>query len=416
MPVIPLPERPDVEQIRKRAKDLLRQVRATEPRALALVAEHAPEIAADSFTLASAQLVVARHHGFPSWPRLRRHLDDLAAMPDRGALTTDNRYRVHRGWADDDDVARCARVATAAHPPARTWRPVLTARHTGVRVVVFSTPDGPLFAELTPTTTTLSPPVPFAPPELVLHTGSGTLAGVVPPGTTRVAVERVVGGWAEESAVVVDGVFVVPNAFTADDGGVVLRVDGEATPVAVPPRAGGVVDRPAPAADRRSPAGRRLAHALEQAAVRPVVDPSCWQPGAHAVLDETESVQLGRYGDLLLSHLTGQLPHVADFGPARGPVRDFAVTGETVALTRLYHGFVDDRSDRVALVGLVEPRVAAVVLRRATGRELPAVLAGGTLVIADPDLTAPRERGPVTERVVTFDAAGNVLEDLPYQR
>ncbi|MFB9599027.1 hypothetical protein ACFFSW_25265 [Saccharothrix longispora] len=81
------------------------------------------------------------------------------------------------------------------------------------------------------------------------------------------------------------------------------------------------------------------------------MDPSCREPGAHAALTGDESVQLGRYGDLLLHHLTGGEPYVHDFGPRHGPVRDFAVVGGTVALTRVYHGFVDDRSDRVALVG-----------------------------------------------------------------
>ncbi|GAA3462747.1 hypothetical protein J2S66_003551 [Saccharothrix longispora] len=60
--------------------------------------------------------------------------------------------------------------------------------------------------------------------------------------------------------------------------------------------------------------------------------------------------------------------------------------------------------------------VASVVLRRRDAPDLPAVLAGGTLVIASPDLRELRERGPVTERVVAFDAAGDVVEDLPHQR
>ncbi|MFT7839756.1 hypothetical protein Q5530_26740 [Saccharothrix sp. BKS2] len=147
-----------------------------------------------------------------------------------------------------------------------------------------------------------------------------------------------------------------------------------------------------------------------------MVDPECWAPGAHAVLNDTESVQLGHYRDLLLWHLTGREPFVIDFGPRRGPVRDFAVVGETVAVTRVYHGFVDNRSHRVALVGLVRREVASVVLRREGAPDLPAVIAGGSVVIADPGLLAPRERVPVTERVVTFDVAGNVLEDLPYQQ
>jgi hypothetical protein len=409
MPVVPLPERPDADQIRKRAKDLLRGVRSGDPRALALVAEHAPRASAspEGFTLASAQAALARHHGFPSWSRLRRHLDDLASASDRGVLTVENQYRVHRGWASDDDVARCG---------ARHRRPLLTARRNGVRVVVFDTPDGPLFAELTPTTTTLS-----LPGAALFHTAAGTIGGVVPRGTATVSVQRPGDRFARERAVVADGVFVVPNAFAVDDRGVLLSLDGArtGTPLPAGARAAGVVDRPGRAAERGSPAGRRLALALDRAAARPVVDPSCWVPGAHAELTETESVQLGRYGDLLLWDLTGDefAPHVFDFGPAHGPVRDFAVVGGAVALTRTYFGFTGGRSDRVALVGLVdERRAASVVLRGRDAPDLPAVLAGGTLLITAPGLVAPPERGPVTHRVVVLDAAGDVVEDLPYQR
>ncbi|MFC6087776.1 hypothetical protein [Saccharothrix lopnurensis] len=339
MPVVPLPAHPDVDQVRKRAKDLLRQVREGEPRALALVAEHAPGTPVEGFTLASAQLAVARHHGFPSWPRLRRHLDDLAAEPDKGTLTVDNRYRVHRGWAEDDDVARCVRVATAAHPPARTWRPVLTGQHAGVRVVVFATPRGPVFAELTPTTTTLSPPVAVEAPAPAFHTVTGTLAGVVPPKTTSVSVERLSGRYAREGAILSEEVFTVPNAFAVDERGVLLRVDGENAVVPVPVRAGGVVDRPGVAGDRESPAGRRLASALARVDVRPVVDPECWAPGAHAVLKRRRV------------RPTGPLPRPAAVAPDRA--------------------------------GALRGRL---------------------------------RRGPVTERVVTFDVVGNVLEDLPYQQ
>ncbi|GAA3462746.1 hypothetical protein ACFFSW_25260 [Saccharothrix longispora] len=261
MPVVPLPERPDAEQLRTLAKDLLRRVRAAEPRAPALVAEHAPDLPADGVTPAAAQLVPARHHGFPSRPRLRRHLADLDAAPDEGVLTAENRYRVHRGWAEAAAVARCARLATAGHPPAGSWRPVLTARHAGVHVVVFSTPDGPLFAELTPTTTTLSRPVTAAPPAVAFHTTAGTIAGVVPRGTARVAVERPGGRYAKENAILADGLFVVPNAFAVDERDVVLHVDGGGTDVAVPPRAGAwptgpsrrATASPRPAAAWRSP-------------------------------------------------------------------------------------------------------------------------------------------------------------------
>jgi hypothetical protein len=79
MPTVPLPDQPSLEQLRKQARELLRAVRAGDRAALTHVTEHdsgSPPGAA--FTLSRAQLVLARHYGFASWPRLRSHLDVVA--------------------------------------------------------------------------------------------------------------------------------------------------------------------------------------------------------------------------------------------------------------------------------------------------------------------------------------------------
>lgn len=70
MPTRNLPDDPNLDHLRKQAKTLLRQVHAEDPDALALAAEFHPVR-----NLADAQLVVARSYGFPSWPRLCRHLE-----------------------------------------------------------------------------------------------------------------------------------------------------------------------------------------------------------------------------------------------------------------------------------------------------------------------------------------------------
>jgi hypothetical protein len=80
MPAASLPDRASLEQLRNQARDLQRAVRAGTPEALAEVAEHHPagrpgNIAAATFLLSAAQLVVARRYGFASWARLRYHLD-----------------------------------------------------------------------------------------------------------------------------------------------------------------------------------------------------------------------------------------------------------------------------------------------------------------------------------------------------
>ena len=85
MPVIPLPDEPNFEQLRKQAKDLRRAVLAHDPGALAEVAEYVPD-AAGEVPLRTAQLVVARRYGFASWARLKRHVEVVerySRFPDR---------------------------------------------------------------------------------------------------------------------------------------------------------------------------------------------------------------------------------------------------------------------------------------------------------------------------------------------
>jgi ankyrin repeat protein len=74
MPARALPDRPNLDQYRKQAKDLLRAFRAADPEAIARVSAHHPRLrargaAADAvLQLADAQLVIAREHGDETWP------------------------------------------------------------------------------------------------------------------------------------------------------------------------------------------------------------------------------------------------------------------------------------------------------------------------------------------------------------
>ena len=75
MPSASLPPAPSLEQLRKQAKELLRAHRAGEPQAAARVAAHD---AGEPLKLTGAQHVVAREHGFPSWPRLKAYVERVA--------------------------------------------------------------------------------------------------------------------------------------------------------------------------------------------------------------------------------------------------------------------------------------------------------------------------------------------------
>jgi len=65
------PVRPDLDQLRHQAKDLLRAIRRGEAAAVAELGKHHPKrIEPEAAKLADAQFVLARGYGLPSWPRL----------------------------------------------------------------------------------------------------------------------------------------------------------------------------------------------------------------------------------------------------------------------------------------------------------------------------------------------------------
>ncbi len=80
-----LPPRPNLEHLRKLAKDLLHAHHAGEPAALAKVAHALPQLAARSvpLRLSQAQAVLAREYGFATWPRLVAHVEATPAPPSR---------------------------------------------------------------------------------------------------------------------------------------------------------------------------------------------------------------------------------------------------------------------------------------------------------------------------------------------
>lgn len=67
-----LPDQPDLDHLRKQAKDLLRRARAGDADAVALVERYDP--GDQALTLTRAQRVLARGYGFAGWSRLRAHL------------------------------------------------------------------------------------------------------------------------------------------------------------------------------------------------------------------------------------------------------------------------------------------------------------------------------------------------------
>jgi ankyrin repeat protein len=92
----PLPARPSLEQYRKQAKELVKVFRSAQSRksldfevahseVIRRVQKHharfadlsEDEIASTRFALADAQFVIAREHGFESWPKFAKHVESL---------------------------------------------------------------------------------------------------------------------------------------------------------------------------------------------------------------------------------------------------------------------------------------------------------------------------------------------------
>src|ERR1700722_3617005 len=82
---ISLPERPDLDQLRRQAKELRDAARGGDPDAADRLARHRGSAPQDDVSLAAAQLVIARELGFGSWPQLKAAIEALASSPDRQA-------------------------------------------------------------------------------------------------------------------------------------------------------------------------------------------------------------------------------------------------------------------------------------------------------------------------------------------
>ena len=67
-----LPDRPDLERLRKQAKKLRRRAASGDAEALELVTTYDP--GPEPVTLGRAQRVLARAYGFAGWSKLREHL------------------------------------------------------------------------------------------------------------------------------------------------------------------------------------------------------------------------------------------------------------------------------------------------------------------------------------------------------
>lgn len=86
-----LPGRPDIRQLRRQARELLRAAAGGDPHALSRLGA-----VSDRVTLSAAQLALAREHGFASWPALRAEVARRSSQ------------RRSFGWAEPIELAEGA--------------------------------------------------------------------------------------------------------------------------------------------------------------------------------------------------------------------------------------------------------------------------------------------------------------------
>lgn len=110
-----LPDSPDLDQLRRQAKDLLRAARAADPSSLtrfrtlpSLRQSSDDDLVRTSLALHDAQSVIAREHGFPSWNALRERVEELT-------LDFDDAVREFVQAATDGRTSRAERMLTL-HP------------------------------------------------------------------------------------------------------------------------------------------------------------------------------------------------------------------------------------------------------------------------------------------------------------
>ncbi len=77
LPTRTLASRPDLAQLKRQAKELLKDFAAGSAEAAAEIAAHYRGADAKSFALSDAQLVLARAYGFRSWPALKAFVDGV---------------------------------------------------------------------------------------------------------------------------------------------------------------------------------------------------------------------------------------------------------------------------------------------------------------------------------------------------
>src|SRR5688500_16187446 len=119
LPTRTLPERPEVGQLTRQARELHDAFRAGEPTAAAEVHAHCRDADRSAFTLHDAQLALARAYGFASWPALKAFADGVTARRFAAAVRAGDVDEVRRMLRARPELAGSGlHAAVATRAPA----------------------------------------------------------------------------------------------------------------------------------------------------------------------------------------------------------------------------------------------------------------------------------------------------------
>ncbi len=95
LPTRKLPERPNLDQLKRQAKELLEAFTAGEAAAVAEVNRYYRDADAATFALHDAQLVLTRSYGFDSWPKIKAYVDGMTVEQLTRAVRANDVAGVH---------------------------------------------------------------------------------------------------------------------------------------------------------------------------------------------------------------------------------------------------------------------------------------------------------------------------------
>lgn len=141
-----LPDNPNLDWLRSRAKELRRRYVDGDPEAVELVGVYDPP-APPVLPLAHAQRVLARAFGFPGWGTLRAHLatiDRWSRSPQAADAGSEDflrlatlSYRVN----DQEGLARAAALVAAGDLPSDVWTLAATGQRTALERLLREQPE-----------------------------------------------------------------------------------------------------------------------------------------------------------------------------------------------------------------------------------------------------------------------------------